>query len=219
MMKKYWVSLLAICSWGVSHAATLNFPNTVELMAVNGQKVKINGHSIELHEGKNEVVYRYAEVLKNGSNKRKYQSDPLVSVFDVPQNGDITVSHRKFNTYSMAEVAFRTEKVNWQLISSDGDSALLSPQVLLGNDGLFPYSDLERAIEKYNLTHNIEISPMALTPTSSDIEPKSVSSNIKNNKIQINTGSDEFIKEIKSWYLDASDLERKSLLKWMIEHN
>ncbi|MCE0493293.1 DUF2057 family protein [Vibrio salinus] len=206
-MKKYWIIFLALCFSVFTNAATLRFPDTVELMAVNGQKMKVDGHLVELHKGNNELVFRYVEVLKHGTKKKKYQSAPLISVINVFQDRILTLSHRVFNTYAMAEVAFRKDNVNWKLSYSNGDVKALTPDVLPGNEGLFPYANIEKLIEKYNLSHNINISPTTLSQVS------------RPEKININTNSDEFIKKIKAWYLNASDIEKKALLKWMIEQN
>ncbi|MDC0609979.1 DUF2057 domain-containing protein [Vibrio sp.] len=209
---KYSITL-ALFLASVCHAANLTIPNTVELMALNGQKLKltIEKNEVEVHSGQNEIVYRYVEVLKDGSKQRKYQSAPLVSLIDVPENEDLTLSHKAFSNYTMAAVAFRTDKVDWTITDTTGKQKSLNPEILPGDEGLFPYANIERLIEKYNASHNINIAPAALIQSEVNAA--------ESEKININTNSDAFIKEIKSWYLTASDIERKALLKWMIENN
>lgn len=220
-MKAVVISLLFGSVVSFSAFAGLSLPQSVDLLAVNGKKVK-ETRSIELPTGDNQLVIRYSQVLKDGSARKMFESKPLVVTVTVADsNQDMAISHKQFRDYQVAKAAFRNAKAGWML-TTDGNGAYLATSELPGNPGLFPYQDIERAIKAYNFQYGISLVTVDLeveTPASNAREFQIGSASDTAKKQQQLKVEDPMVTEIKKWYLQANDQERKALLKWMIENN
>ncbi|MDG3088243.1 DUF2057 family protein [Vibrio hannami] len=205
-------------------SAELSVPRTVDVLAINGVQVKEKEH-YTLNAGENQLVIRYAQVLKKGSLKKQFESKPyVVSVSVINQSSDYRITHKRFLNYSAAEAAFKNDKAGW-VLETDNGSIMLETVELPGNPGFMPYQDIEKAVANYNQQAGIEISDpvgdvQKVVEVKKDVvkpTPAVVESSASVSSVAVGSNSAEFVKDIQSWYLNASDEERKSLLKWMIE--
>ncbi|SHF75274.1 DUF2057 domain-containing protein [Vibrio gazogenes] len=219
------VSILGVLAGSFSCAtlaAELTLPRSVELLALDGQKV---AHTavLQLPEGKHQFVFRYEESLRFGSRKKKYQSMPLIVSIPFSDSAQMALRHSRLRDYSAAESAFKNGTVAWQLSNSQGKLTELHPVELPGNPGFLPYQNIEAAIGRYNRQHGIPMSS-----GSASVRAEQGAATPKQQKTMnprqtvVPEPSDaqytgDFVPRIQAWYLHATDAERKALLKWMIE--
>ncbi|KUJ00440.1 YccT family protein [Vibrio sp. MEBiC08052] len=203
-------------------AAELTLPGSVELLALDGQKVN-HTSELKLPEGKHQLVFRYEESLRFGSRNKKYQSTPLIVSIPFSESAQVVLRHSRFRDYSAAESAFENGTVAWQLADPQGKLTDLQPVELPGNPGFLPYQNIEAAIGRYNRQHGI---PMSSVGSSVQTEQALVTRKQQKPMDTLQTVipessdsrySGDFVPRIQDWYLQATDAERKALLKWMIE--
>ncbi|MDW6091974.1 DUF2057 family protein [Vibrio rhizosphaerae] len=217
------LGLLAGYFSGAVCAAELSLPGSVALLAVDGQKVE-HTQMIQLPGGTHQFVFRYEESLRYGSRKKKYQSTPLVVFIPFSESASMVLSHSRFRDYSTAESAFENGTVVWQLVDSQGKYTALQPVELPGNPGFLPYQNIEAAIARYNRQQGIsrlsggtssprtELSPsMSKSPQSTETGQTEIA------QPSGSRSADHFVPQIQAWYLQATDAQRKALLKWMME--
>ncbi len=193
-------------------AAELTLPGSVALLALDGKKNHQSG-VLTLPEGKHQLVFRYEEALRFGTRKKKYQSSPLIVSVQLPEAAEVVLRHSRFRDYSAADSAFLNDKVEWQLENAQGALSDLQPAILPGNPGLLPYQDIEAAVLRYNQQNSVAEMPRLVRGQQAEI----MAGQTENHHSKTHPFSDDFTIQIKSWYLQASDAERKALLKWMIE--
>ncbi|ASA56350.1 DUF2057 domain-containing protein [Vibrio gazogenes] len=203
-------------------AAELTLPRSVELLALDGQKV---AHTavVKLPEGQHQFVFRYEESLRFGSHKKKYQSTPLIVSIPFSESTQMVLHHSRFRDYSAAASAFENGTVEWQVVDPQGELTDLHPVELPGNPGFLPYQNIEAAIGRYNRQHGISMSSdrMVMRTVQGQMTTKPQPP-INSRQAVTHDASDtqyagDFVPQIQAWYLQATDAERKALLKWMIE--
>ena len=198
---------LSVSAFSLSALADLTVPGTVDILALNGKKIE-GMQTLSLSEGRNQLVIRYTQVLRQGSKQKRYQSKPYVTVIDVVNSDDeMEITHRYFSRYDNAKVAFATNRADWSLTVNEVTKPLAVDE-LPGKPGFLPYRDIEKLVAQYNINHGPEVKAeqgISLNTDSPELQTAKAAS------------SGEFIKEIKQWYKNASDAERKAMLTWMIE--
>ncbi|SIO94301.1 YccT family protein [Vibrio spartinae] len=203
-------------------AAELTLPRSVELLALDGQKVE-HTEVLELPKGKHQFVFRYEESLRFGSRKKKYQSTPLIVSIPFSESAQVALRHSHLRDYSAAASAFKNGTVAWQLVDPQGKFTDLQPVELPGNPGFLPYQDIEAAIGRYNRQHGIPLSSGGTSVRAEQVPATTKPQQPMNSRqavIPESTDaqySGDFVPQIQAWYLQATDAERKALLKWMIE--
>lgn len=216
-----WGVFVGSCSC-TTLAAELTLPGSVELLALDGQKVNHTGE-LKLPEGKHQLVFRYEESLRFGSRNKKYQSTPLIVSIPFSESAQVVLRHSRFRDYSAAESAFENGTVAWQLADPQGKLTDLQPVELPGNPGFLPYQNIEAAIERYNRQHGIATSSLGKAAPAVQVPATFTQQKPMNSRQTVipessDSGySGDFVPRIQAWYLQATDAERKALLKWMIE--
>ncbi|WNJ96080.1 DUF2057 domain-containing protein [Vibrio ruber] len=217
-IQSIFVGVLVASFAGTTFAAELTLPGSVELLALDGQKVD-HTNTLKLSEGQHQLVFRYEESLRFGTRNKKYQSTPLIVSIPFAESAQMTLSHSRFRDYSAAESAFENGTVSWQLADQQARLTDLEPVELPGNPGFLPYQNIEAAIQRYNRQH--EMSSVKTTPAF-DVRPQEQEPLNNSRQAVAHPPSDarnskNFVPRIQAWYLQATDAERKALLKWMIE--
>ncbi|RQW63890.1 DUF2057 family protein [Vibrio viridaestus] len=177
-----------------ANASMLEVSSNVDVLAINGKAVK-EKRQYELENTKNQLVVQYVEALRNGSTTKKYQSKPYVlEVSSV--NGDMKLSHKSYLNYSAADAAFRNNINGWTFQNKNGDSIELNMSVLPNVSSIMPYQDIESTVKQYNTNNQIS----ELNNDAQSVEYTNIS-----------------MKDVKVWFLNSSQQDRKAILKWMIE--
>ena len=87
---------LSVFAFSSSAFADLTLPATVDVLALNGKQIS-ESSSLNLPEGRNQLVIQYVERLRKGSDRKRYKSKPYVTYINVNNVDDnATISHRFF---------------------------------------------------------------------------------------------------------------------------
>ncbi|MEZ9525781.1 YccT family protein [Enterovibrio norvegicus] len=191
-----------------AHSSTLTLGNNLELLVFNGEKNEEDLDTVELHEGKNQAVVRVNGRFKRGSTEELFGSNPYVITFSSTSDDVMLSLSSKLNSLPRVKKAFRQENPTWSLVGDSGGVKHTS-EPLPGNEGLFPFSNIEALVADYNRTNGI-----AVTSTSvEDLRDVAVVV-ADDGKVEV-TGDP--ITQLKLWYTKATKEERKTFRKWMID--
>ena len=209
MNNKLWL-LVALFSVS-THAATLSVADKIQLLAVDGKEVKTQGwntvDSVELSEGKHQVVVRFDGEVKRGSKSTIYTTRPYLFEIDLAKK-DAEITLPRLTTESQAK-AFFERGAQWQLIINGGAVQPLDGVELQG-EGFAAYSDIESLVAAYNSTNGIVIEK----GNAVDLQQVAVNVDDKTGKVEI-TG--DALTQLKMWYTKASNNDKKSFKIWMAE--
>ena len=209
MKNKLWL-LVALFSVS-SQAATLAVADNIQLLAVDGKKVKGQGwsevESVELTDGKHQIVVRFDGEVKRGSKTTIYTTRPYLFDIDLADmNAEITLP--RLTTESQAK-AFFERGATWQLALDNG---MVKPLVgvELQGDGFAAYSDIEALVAAYNGANGIVVEK----GNAIDLQQVAVNVDNKTGKVEI-TG--DALTQLKMWYTKASKEDKKAFKIWMAE--
>ncbi|MEC6795878.1 DUF2057 domain-containing protein [Photobacterium sp. S4TG1] len=209
MKKNLWL-LVALFSV-TAQAATLTVADKVKLLAVDGKEVKSQGwsevDSVELTDGKHQVVVRFDGDVKRGSKTTIYTTRPYLFDIDLAgKNAEIVLP--RLTTESQAK-AFFERGATWQLALENGVVKPLVGVELQG-EGFAAYSDIEAVIAAYNRDNGIVIEQ----GNAVDLQQVSVNVDNKTGKVEI-TG--DALIQLKMWYTKATKEDKKAFKIWMAE--
>ena len=191
-----------------AHSSTLTLGNNLELLVFNGEKNEEDLDTVELHEGKNQAVVRLNGRFKRGSTEELFGSNPYVITFSSTSDDVMLSLSSKLNSLPRVKKAFRQENPTW-LLASDLGNIQFTSEPLPGNEGLFPFANIENLVAEYNRDNGI-----AVTSTSvEDLRDVAVVV-ADDGKVEV-TGDP--ITQLKLWYTKATKEERKTFRKWMID--
>lgn len=194
-----------------TQAATLSVADKIQLLAVDGKEVKSQGweavNSVELSEGKHQVVVRFDGEVKRGSKSTIYTTRPYLFDIDLA-NTNAEIILPRLTTESQAK-AFFERGAQWQLTMENGS---VKPLVVieLQGEGFAAYSDIEALVAAYNSDNGIVIEK----GNAVDLQQVAVNVDNKTGKIEI-TG--DALTQLKMWYTKASNNDKKAFKIWMAE--
>ncbi|OOF16098.1 MULTISPECIES: YccT family protein [unclassified Salinivibrio] len=196
---------------GVAQAATITSARGVEFLVIDGTEVKFDSwapqQSVELSDGKHQLVMRYEGEVKRGSKDVVFTSRPYVFDFNV-DGRDATIDiDTRLSAQSQASSYFASGP-QWQAEFESGEVMPLNATELKG-DGFAAYADMEALVADYNRANGI-------------ILDQGESKNLNDVLVEVDEEGKTSIKgdalsQLKLWYTKASDQERKSFRRWIID--
>ena len=198
--------ILSFILMPIAYAGTLSSNNGIEILAVNGEKISsnmFNGKSIDLSDGKHQVVVQYSGNFK----KSRGSIESKVHVFFVNMHGDTVISTTKFKRKRQVENAIRNGFVF--IVKSNSETIEMKNSDVIKGEGFMPYSKIESLVAKYNATHNTGIAPAVGLVIST--------SNVAMTKAP-HTGATTSADLIKA-YNSADKAQRKAFRVWLLEQD
>ncbi|EEW08161.1 UPF0319 protein [Vibrio mimicus VM603] len=162
--------LLALCfAASASAKVTIDIPDTIDLLVVNGSSPKLSGgffdatKKLELDDGEQQIVFRYSPYFSQGSDRIIIDSDVIIATFDAA-NQDFTFDMPKYRDAPQATKAIK--KMEWQLVDQQG-KAIKMRQDRLIKEGMQLGRNFEFETAEYNrkggiaaLTSSIAAQPL-----------------------------------------------------------
>ncbi|EGU19450.1 DUF2057 family protein [Vibrio mimicus] len=162
--------LLALCfAASASAKVTIDIPDTIDLLVVNGSSPKLSGgffdatKKLELDDGEQQIVFRYSPYFSQGSDRIIIDSDVIIATFDAA-NQDFTFDMPKYRDAPQATKAIK--KMEWQLVDQQG-KAIKMRQDRLIKEGMQLGRNFEFETAEYNrkggiaaLTSSIATQPL-----------------------------------------------------------
>ncbi len=205
------LAIMTLATAGVQ-AATLSTSKNIELLVIDGKKVESSywspTESVELADGKHQVVIRFDGEVKNGSKNTIYTTRPYLFDINVADK-DAKIVLPTLTTLSQTKAYF-DRGADWTLEYTDGTKEALKTVELKG-DGFGSYSNMEELVAKYNSKHGIVFEQGYAV----DLQEVAVKVDDEG-KVQITGDS---LTQLKMWYTKASAKEKKAFKIWAAEHD
>ncbi|TMX47362.1 DUF2057 family protein [Vibrio sp. Hep-1b-8] len=196
---KFLLTIIAALVSFSTFANVLEVRSGVEVLAVNGLKVKVSD-SYEINKGFNQIVVRMSKRLTNGSTREQFISKPYIISFNADR--DVLVEHPKVLNFTDAEKKFR-HATNWSILQG-GSPLVYDSRFLPGKEGFMPYLQLEDIINEYNEVNGIVLTADLDTPAGQLKKAEKAR-------------SEEVVKQLKLWYSKANTSQRTEFRRWMID--
>jgi uncharacterized protein YccT (UPF0319 family) len=201
-MKKLMILLAFLLLAQNSYALKLEGINGIEILAINGEKVKsdffASKDEYELKPGYHQIVIRYSKDFDDGENTAN--SFPVI--FNLELQEDTQISVDDYNRLSKAERAIK-EGLTFQIISAEKQYNVTDAPLLTEN-GFSVFSNIETLIITYNRKNNITISG------GKNDTPATV--------VGIISGSDT-VQEQMNLYLQSTPAQKKAFRLWLLEQD
>ncbi|ENM5873352.1 DUF2057 family protein [Vibrio mimicus] len=162
--------LLVLCfAASASAKVTIDIPDTIDLLVVNGSSPKLSGgffdatKKLELDDGEQQIVFRYSPYFSQGSDRIIIDSDVIIATFDAA-NQDFTFDMPKYRDAPQATKAIK--KMEWQLVDQQGKAIemrqdrLIKEGMQLGRNFEFETAEYNRKGGIAALTSSIATQPL-----------------------------------------------------------
>lgn len=150
---QYLSCLLALCfAASASAKVTMNIPDTIDLLVVNGGSPKMSGgffdatKKLELEDGEQQIVFRYSPYFSQGNDRIIIESDVVIATFNAA-NQELTFDMPKYRDAPQATKAIKN--MQWQLIDQQGKAVNLRQDRLV-KEGLQIGRNFEFETAEYN---------------------------------------------------------------------
>ncbi|MDO6705227.1 DUF2057 domain-containing protein [Photobacterium sp. 1_MG-2023] len=183
----------------------LALPKGVHLLVVNEQDAGYSALGfnhrpvLELPDGQNQVVFRIGKiVMESGSLKTKYDSVPIVALFDAKET---TLSLEVPNIETLAQGQAYDKDPRFQLLNNGQPIDVKSDQLAVGFTLSPDYLQLTRDYNRSDRVASLKTNPRSATPVQQSVPTDSK--------------ADEML---KYWFEQASPESRKAFLSWAIQN-
>nr|WP_275440503.1 DUF2057 domain-containing protein [Vibrio sp. Of7-15] len=193
-----------------SQAIEVEVGENIEFMVANGKEVgslMTPAKTLDLPQGKHQLVVRYNASVKDGSRNKFFTSRPYIFEADIQQATVINLP--KMKRYSQVESHFQSGP-KWTFEYQDGTSAPVSYDKLVGS-GFSPYGDMEGLVAEYNKERGISF-------TNNQFEKLTDVAVSVSDTGEVNITGDATT-QLKLWYTKATAEERKTFKLWMVEQD
>ncbi|ASG05135.1 hypothetical protein B9J93_16375 [Vibrio sp. V17_P4S1T151] len=152
LIKPALCTLTMIFSASVLANITLEIPDTINLLAVNGQKPETSGSlfssakSLELADGEQQIVFKYAPYFTQGNDRVIIESDAVIATFTA-KDAKLNFAMPEYRDAHRAEKEIKT--MQWSLIDQAGQSLEIKQDRLL-KEGYQVGRDYIREANDYN---------------------------------------------------------------------
>ncbi|MGF1765030.1 YccT family protein [Aliivibrio kagoshimensis] len=200
--------VLLPCFSSIAMAAELTYSPNLTVYTVDNAQAE---ERIELEPGKHQISVKFASILDDGSQSRSYSSKPYIIEFEVTEEKSIYLSEPRVNRYRDVTRVFKASGVNWTLKSGNKNIPYTTEILPPSESGFMPYGDVPAIVAEHN-----KINGNTFTSGSfSNLKEQAVQ--IKaNGEIELNA---EPLSQLKMWYIEADNTERKEFKRWMIDQD
>ncbi|KDM93019.1 DUF2057 domain-containing protein [Photobacterium galatheae] len=199
-------ALLAFTTPSIAQV-NLELPKGVHLLVVNEQDAGYSSlgfnHQpvLTLPDGQNQVVFRIGKiVMESGSLKTKYDSVPLVALFDA-KNTTLTLEVPKINTLAQGQAY--DQSPHFSILEQGHPIEVKSDKLAVGFTLSPDFVDLT---EKYNRTERIASLKHTAKPANTTNPKENVSSNPEAEKM------------LQYWFKQATPETQKAFLSWAVQN-
>lgn len=163
--------LLALCfAASASAKVTMEIPDTIDLLVVNGESPKLSGgffdatKKLELEDGEQQIIFRYSPYFSQGNDRIIIDSEVVIATFDAA-NQALRFDMPKYRDAPQATKAIKT--MQWQLLDQQGKAVELRQDRLI-KEGMQIGRNFEFETAEYNkkgggaaLTSSMAVQPIA----------------------------------------------------------
>lgn len=204
--------LLSLFSLPLAAEVTLELPNEVSILSINGKEgksgllsfVSSSPNQIMLPNGDNQIVYEVSKVYNKGSSQgKKYQSPPLVLSFN-SADSEIMMKLPPLSTYKSTRQFNKTLPVS---LTSNSGLPIAYTNEKLPIDGFSFSKDYSRLLEEYNQSQNPVVATESSTPRKI-VSAKTSHDSVKSSKLTI----------LQDVFSQMDEKEKQEFLSWAIKN-
>ncbi len=136
LIKPLSFALAVVFSASAAAKVTVEVPNTVELLVVNGEKPKTSGslfsssESLELADGENQIVFRFEPFFTQGEDRVGVSSDVVIAKFTA-QDKDLVFSLPEYRDAKAAQKDIKS--FEWALVDNNQQAVEIKQDRLTKN--------------------------------------------------------------------------------------
>ncbi|WP_264877103.1 YccT family protein [Vibrio agarivorans] len=210
-----------------SLAASLSVKDTVDLLVVNMEKPALSGQlfksskSVKLAEGKNQVVFQYEPVIETNSERKKVYGQTQVVTFTVSEDQDVQFEMPSYRSVRSAEKGLK--ELDFKIIDQNGKEVEKTLDVLK-SDGIQLGRNHIEEVREYNINGGpaaVAISYVAVDNTAKaavpTVLPEPEIAPEPAIPVQLPELDSKELQQLKTWYTEASQDDRKAFRKWLID--
>ncbi|MGV6989825.1 curli polymerization inhibitor CsgI-related protein [Testudinibacter sp. P80/BLE/0925] len=145
------ISAVALLTGFSAVAAEISTSSNLEILAVDGQKaggglLKKNKTVTVADNETHQVVVRVAEIIRSGSDRRLFESAPVIVRFKA---GSENIQIKADGVLDESDAARFDKNPKVSVVTASGQ-AVASEQDILSQDGLFPGRNIAEDLSSYN---------------------------------------------------------------------
>ncbi|MGR5338338.1 DUF2057 family protein [Vibrio astriarenae] len=210
-----------------SLAASLSVKDTVDLLVVNMEKPALSGQlfksskSVKLTEGKNQVVFQYEPVIEANSERKKVYGQTQVVTFTVSEDQDVQFEMPSYRSVRSAEKGLKD--LDFKIIDQHGKEVEKTLDVLKSEGIQLGRNHIEE-VREYNINGGpaaVAISYVAIDNTAKaavpTVLPEPEIAPEPAVPVQLPELDSKELQQLKTWYTEASQEDRKAFRKWLID--
>ncbi|MBR9788974.1 MAG: DUF2057 domain-containing protein [Vibrionaceae bacterium] len=218
MKRTIWTSILmALSALSVPNAyantnslTELDASQGIEVLFINSQDAKQMDKPFMLATGPNQIVLRMNTMLGRGEQRGNFTSAPYILTLDV-NGGELEIDGPQLNELLQARKVFDGDKIDWNVSLNDSDVDYDQVK-MVGQKGMFPYSNLDEQLAIYNAANGITFAGSAIAPVADVGLVNGAQQAAKSG------GQDSLeMQKAKMSYLKLSPNERKAFRKWLVD--
>ncbi len=136
LIKPLSFALAVVFSASAAAKVTVEVPNTVELLVVNGEKPKTSGslfsssESLELADGENQIVFRFEPFFTQGEDRVGVSSDVVIAKFTA-QDKELVFSLPEYRDAKAAQKDIKS--FEWSLVDNNQQAVEIKQDRLTKN--------------------------------------------------------------------------------------
>ncbi|MCW8334224.1 DUF2057 family protein [Vibrio sp. SCSIO 43135] len=202
---------LAITASGFAAAdVTIQVPNNVDLLVVNGEKPEISGgffsseKTVTLPDGENQIVFRYTPYFDRSDERVTVESDAIITKFNTADK-ELSFSLPKYRNEREAKKDI--DQFQWNLVDANGQSIETADDKLL-KEGMQIGRDFRRETEDYNKTQGVAAVGVAAVA----VQPVTLPAKIDQNA-QTAVKGDSTAEEMLHFWYSKADADTKARFK------
>lgn len=206
------LSLAAALVSSSAFAGVVTGSSNVEFLAVDGQKASKSllkeTRSFNVREGeKHQVVIRVSEVIRVGSDRELFESDPLIVTFQAP-NADIVISAPRIENERDADSFKQNPTIQ---VKTTSGTLVNSVQDYLKQEGFLPGVNLVDNLSEYNTSGAKAAVPSFAATTM----PAAVPGLAKGQKGKVVVQGENMVEQqLQYWFQQADKETQQRFLKW-----
>ncbi|MDO5054009.1 DUF2057 domain-containing protein [Pasteurella oralis] len=202
----------ALLTSTASFAGVVTSSSNIDFLAVDGQKPgksllketrSFNISDTQTHQ----VVVRVSEIIRSGSDRTLFESDPIVVTFQGTAD-DIIISAPRLETEREANTFKKSPKITVKTVSG---LEVATKQEYLKQEGFLPGVNLVENLSEYNSSG----APAAVASLASTTMPAAIPGFGKAQKGKITVQGENVAEQmLQYWYQQADKETQKRFLNW-----
>lgn len=209
------IAAVTLLTSTASFAGVVNSSSNIEFLAIDGQKASKSllkeTHSFNVQDtNKHQVVVRVSDIVRKGSDRTLFESDPIVVTFQ-GSTDDIQMTAPHLDNERDANNFTKNPKIT---VKTASGTELPTQQEYLKQEGFLPGVNLIENLSEYNASGAAAAVPAFATATLPAAVPNAVvGGKVQKGKVTVQ-GENAAEQMLQYWYQQADKETQKRFLDW-----